>query len=155
MLQKCYYVDVERGVDMKQEDTPIFRSNQQLFEFMVTNLYKQGCKSEQHGKCKYRNYESKSCAVGFLIPDDAYDPEMEGRAAHALLYARQFERWGAYRATQPLFSLVDTENMLGAVQRFLHDEYANTEFGVAYLDAVVSFAETYGLEHTFVESLRK
>lgn len=39
------------------------------------------------GGCRYRTEDGMKCAAGFLIPDEDYDPEMEGKSAdhHAVM----------------------------------------------------------------------
>lgn len=67
-------------------------NKQQQFDKMVSHLLEQ---NERSGKqdgynaswtCYYRHPEGKlKCAVGALIPDDKYDPEMEGKDASRLI----------------------------------------------------------------------
>lgn len=56
-------------------------SLQETFDIVVTNLRRQGCRSEGSsplGKaCLYRGPNDTKCAAGHLIPDDQYDPKME------------------------------------------------------------------------------
>lgn len=51
--------------------------------------------------CFYRDAAGNKCAFGCLIPDDVYDPEMEGQVAHILL--------GSRPALRDLFVNVNTE----------------------------------------------
>lgn len=52
---------------------------QEIFDTVSAHLLKQGCKSLFQGvSCQYRNTEGLKCAVGILIPDERYDPLMEG-----------------------------------------------------------------------------
>ncbi len=52
---------------------------QKAFDTMVTHLRKQGEQSKvsEGTKCLYRSDMGLKCAVGCLIPDGDYDPEME------------------------------------------------------------------------------
>lgn len=53
----------------------------QISEKIRDHLIKQKAKSENNnGSCKYRNVNGKMCAVGCLIPDSVYTPELEGKA---------------------------------------------------------------------------
>lgn len=59
------------------------RTAQELFETVVLHQRKQAEKShialsEGGFSCRYRDPEGRSCAIGCLIPNDAYKPEMEG-----------------------------------------------------------------------------
>lgn len=59
---------------------------QEAFDFIVTNLRKQGRPSISEGcdddseetGCAYRGADGMKCAIGFLIKDRFYRPEMEG-----------------------------------------------------------------------------
>lgn len=56
--------------------------NTKQFEFdaVVNHLFAQGGPAvSQGGGCSYRNPEGKMCAVGCRIPDDIYQPAMEGK----------------------------------------------------------------------------
>ena len=54
------------------------KSDQETFDKVVAHLRKQGCKSIKNGQCRYRNDTGNSCAAGCLIPDNDYNPLMEG-----------------------------------------------------------------------------
>lgn len=54
---------------------------QEQFDFVVTNLRKQGTqsfvmKNNKH-LCMYRGSDGKKCAAGWLIPDEVYTEDME------------------------------------------------------------------------------
>lgn len=68
---------------------------QQLFDFVAWHLLEQGAPSlrtvvdEADGRlgnitCAYRGQEGRMCAVGCLLRDDEYVPNMEGRSARGL-----------------------------------------------------------------------
>lgn len=61
-------------------------SAQSVFDEVVGHLMRQGAPARKstYGACLYRSEERK-CAVGFLIPDEAYVPEMEERGVCELL----------------------------------------------------------------------
>ena len=52
-------------------------TGQEVFDFVVENLRKQGCKSETNSGCAYRGDNGLKCAAGFLITDEEYHPDME------------------------------------------------------------------------------
>jgi hypothetical protein len=66
-------------------------NNQEVFNRVVTHLRAQGRKSvaglgSDRPFCLYRGDDgASSCAVGCLIPDDVYTPEMEGRGIDELV----------------------------------------------------------------------
>jgi hypothetical protein len=59
-------------------------TNQQIFDRVATHLLRQGKRSmDSRGDCLYRSPEGLSCAVGCLIPDEAYLPTFEGLTVRA------------------------------------------------------------------------
>jgi hypothetical protein len=59
---------------------------QEIFETVVKALALQGKPSKtETGGCYYRNVFGMKCAVGVLIPDEDYDPVMEGANIHGLM----------------------------------------------------------------------
>lgn len=61
---------------------------QEIFNKVVTHLFDQGGKSEHGGLCRYRDPYGNSCAVGCLIPDEIYDPGIEGAGLRGLTERR-------------------------------------------------------------------
>lgn len=55
---------------------------QMIFDVVVAHLIQQNAKAlmpnDMMGRCAYRGAGGLKCAVGKLIPDDAYNPAMEG-----------------------------------------------------------------------------
>lgn len=66
-------------------------TRQQTFDAVARHLFKQGRMSmdlksgDVVGSCRYRSKDGCRCAIGAVIPDDRYDPRMEGLMADALL----------------------------------------------------------------------
>ena len=59
---------------------------QEIFDTVVRHLAKQGKPAMNAvGKCLYRGPDGTKCAVGFLIPDDIYVPEMDQGSLGMLL----------------------------------------------------------------------
>lgn len=58
---------------------------QKTFNTVLVHLLNQGwpARSGPHKSCHYRTPFGLMCAVGCLIPADAYDPLIEGRTARA------------------------------------------------------------------------
>ena len=65
-------------------------TNQELYNRVVAHLLAQGCAAKewvvhfrgiQSKLCRYRTADGKKCAVGCLIPDDRYTPDLEGKTA--------------------------------------------------------------------------
>ncbi len=59
---------------------------QEIFDKVSVHLLTQGKRAlgDDGQRCKYRAPDGSKCAVGILIPDDAYDPVMEGHPSSAL-----------------------------------------------------------------------
>lgn len=62
---------------------------QQVADFVVTHLYKQGKPAIQKGSCVYRKFEDDGtclmCAVGALLTDEEFAPDFNSVGLHALL----------------------------------------------------------------------
>ena len=52
-------------------------SEQQVFDYVVEHLYKQGKPSMSNGKCAYRGENGLKCAAGILISDDVYQEQWD------------------------------------------------------------------------------
>lgn len=52
---------------------------QGIFDVVARHLLTQKCQAfDAGGQCAYRGSNGTKCAVGVLIPDDVYNPYMEG-----------------------------------------------------------------------------
>ena len=52
---------------------------QKVFDTALKGIIQQGCLSlATEGNCAYRGKNNTRCAVGWLIPDNRYDPKIEG-----------------------------------------------------------------------------
>lgn len=61
---------------------------QTVFNKAVTGLFKQGCKSRvEDDDCLYRGPNNTRCAVGMLISNTNYSPEMENKSVFTLYEA--------------------------------------------------------------------
>jgi hypothetical protein len=58
---------------------------QEIFDKVASHLLTQNKRSIKDGTCVYRGPDNTSCAVGCLIPDDIYVPEMEHKNVELLL----------------------------------------------------------------------
>jgi hypothetical protein len=58
----------------------VFKSKQEVFDFVAKKLIEQGQKSasSKADGCAYRGDYGRKCAIGWLIPDSNYDPDIEG-----------------------------------------------------------------------------
>lgn len=76
--------------------------------------------------CAYRGENGLKCAIGCLIPDDLYDPKMEGQVVGALF---AFPGIGKYiintyiaRGLQSIHDACEPENWEDALRRFAKTE---------------------------------
>lgn len=54
-------------------------TQQELFDRVATHLLTQKAKAiGADGRCRYRAPNGLTCAIGCLIPEEQYDPELEG-----------------------------------------------------------------------------
>ena len=61
-------------------------TDQEAFDVMVTHLLTMPVQASDEEGCKYRTLDGENCClVGKLIPDDDYDPIMEGGAGDDVL----------------------------------------------------------------------
>jgi|SRR5581483_1613245 len=55
-------------------------TNQEFFDKVKDHLLTQKRKSlGKDRSCKYRGIDNLKCSIGSVIPDELYDPDMEGR----------------------------------------------------------------------------
>jgi len=67
-------------------DVAAIKTAQEIFTYVLTFLREQkfaSTKSDRHA-CAYRGDFDMKCAVGCLISDDEYDPEIEGKSFNNL-----------------------------------------------------------------------
>jgi hypothetical protein len=96
-------------------------TNQEIFDKVVSHLLTQNARSMRqiqpgkmtHEVCAYRGQDGTSCAIGCLIPDEIYTPNMEGwNLIHIM---------GEWPEVASLFEGSDT-NFLQSLQS-VHDSY--------------------------------
>jgi hypothetical protein len=62
------------------------KSEQEIFDTVALHLIKQGKQSiDADGNCLFRGPNGLKCAVGCLIPDEVYRPEMEDESVSDLM----------------------------------------------------------------------
>lgn len=125
---------------------------QAAFEKMVRGLHQQGRKSgiRENGRltCQYRGDGGTKCAVGFLIPDDEYNSDIEGETCNPGTMAGRLLR-ELYGCTG------DDLLFLATVQGRLHDY---TEDNVLFIQEMLRqatwIASRHGLSSAFLAELR-
>lgn len=64
-------------------------TRQEMFDKVVAHFAVQRALAiDDHGNCRYRTGDGRKCAVGALIPDDAYTPYCESLSAEDLFVVR-------------------------------------------------------------------
>lgn len=65
------------------------RRRQEIFDAAYKGLASQGfVRSLAEVGCAYRGAEGRRCAIGFLIPDEKYSPELEGLTPEDIVVCR-------------------------------------------------------------------
>lgn len=62
-------------------------NKQEIFDKVVNHARTQNQKAIEGGQCKYRTSNGLKCFIGALIPDDKYDPYLEGHISSEVLKA--------------------------------------------------------------------
>ena len=91
---------------------------QHVFDAVATHLLSQpGPAMSSTGTCRYRAPDGRMCAVGCLIPDDRYDPGIEGYTV--------FENQNVWDALPPhIHEIRNVHSLLSDLQS-VHDSRAN------------------------------
>ena len=87
---------------------------QVVFDKVVKHLLTQKRRSEGKRGCAYRGKDGDMCAVGCLISDKAYDPEIEGHSVFHLRVQETLAESGVPTYNRMKFLLADLQ--------YLHDE---------------------------------
>ena len=123
-------------------------TNQEIFDKVLAHLEKQNgpafVDSDRTKGCAYKNAVGLKCAVGCLIPDELYVPEIEGAAmGYMLEFAEGTE---ARRALKKILDeigiLPEQYDLLSALQA-MHDN----KDPVYWEEVGAEVAEKYGLKH--------
>lgn len=111
-------------------------NKQEIFDTVVNHLRTQGKKAVkgQGGICMYRAPDGSKCAAGVLIPDEIYDPKMEGRDVRALINPYD------YVALNELFG--DNLALVAALQT-VHDGSMVSEWEVQFEGVAKQFGLIY------------
>jgi hypothetical protein len=111
---------------------------QEFFTKTVQHLRKQGHRAlDADGRCAYRAPNGDMCAIGCLIPDELYDPQMEGLNVLRMLFFSPLAE-----KLQPVFRGIPSK-LLDRMQ-YVHDNMS----GISVLTEAVfaQVAKDFGLE---------
>ncbi len=115
-------------------------NEQEVFNTVVTHLFAQGRRaSNPDDGCFYRTPEGLKCAVGVLIPDALYRPDLEGTTAYGISY---MIRDGVLPSIPGIED--DTISLLADLQ-IVHDNPESWVSTEILIQALRAAAEAYGL----------
>lgn len=115
---------------MTENTTSPTTSLQSIYNTVRAHLLKQNAKAvDTTGACRYRTDNGLSCAIGCLIPDELYKPEMEGFSVDEL-DSDVLEKLGLDKFIDALYDL-----------QKIHD----VKFVSAWETELNNFAAKYGL----------
>lgn len=127
---------------------------QEIFEFVITHLANQGSQSNFEYsplKCAYRGSNNKRCAVGCLLPNDVYQPGMEGRAVENLIESSKvFPNFHIWLEKNAWF--LENRGLLMKLQ-FFHDSYLPWQSVANFKLSVSELANKYQLSTDFINNL--
>ena len=134
-------------------------SPQEIFDRVAQHLVTQGMRSmtmnpensDLPAICSYKNPDGLKCAVGVLIPDAVYAPEMEGRAICTVsrLFDSGYAEEGTNLLGQALLDVgvdIRDENVSALLQR-LQDIHDEGEVSL-WPEALKAAADDYRLTYT-------
>lgn len=120
---------------------------QEIFDTVARHLFTQGKRATDFEQsynrtvCRYRTSDGLKCAAGCLIPDDKYDPKMEGWAING----------EKVRTYLPQF-VIDNIWLVVDLQR-AHDEAADDRFIPNVTTALKSIAIKHNLSSNVLKEL--
>lgn len=120
-------------------------TNQEIFDFVAKKLIKQGkpsgkiiedkfSESVKTFQCLYRSPDGYKCAAGHLIPNELYNPKMEGATSDAI-----FIDWNELGITDVSFV---------RQLQYTHDQVTsidNTNWLTRWKDGMIDVATKYNL----------
>lgn len=127
------------------------KTKQQIFDQVVDHLLTQKVQSMgEYDTCKYRmtldDGKVLKCAVGCLIPDDKYHPNMEGDVHHLMTLINGSNYIGEIAIANPNPEVFTDENesFLQDLQ-YIHDKDNSTV--LEWASDLQDYAEKIGLEY--------
>lgn len=112
-----------------------FESANEIFDRVKDHLLTQGVRSSRpmiadngyrHTMCTYRGPEGRSCAIGCLIPDEAYDETIEGLSATSIDFKKAI-KFATKEPADFLYSMLDD-------LQWVHDECDPVEWEATLTD---------------------
>lgn len=128
---------------------------QEIFDKVATHLFTQGVQSRNKngGTCLYRGPNNTSCAVGCLIPDELYDPEMDGfYDGEKFIYSGHSVQFILRKHTLPSYFL-ENKGLLNYLQE-VHDFDVNWETTRNMRSALEKLAKNCVLDPSILKALK-
>jgi len=116
---------------------------QEVFETVAEHLFTQGWRALADNMCMYRDREGRKCAVGCLIDDEDYRPEMERLPVKAL--CRNFKEVLPPTILSNVYLLMDLQQV--------HDEVMNWGSSDQMRQELTSTAKKHELDAAFLVGL--
>jgi len=126
----------------------LYDLRQQVFNRVTDHLLSQQKKSMTvttnlpDGQCRYRSDSGLKCAIGALIPDDKYQPDMEGCTAPALIQRFGWEAVGLDGSNLTLDEQYSLRCFLDNLQ-CVHDLYAVEDWKKELLAVAMKYKLDY------------
>jgi len=124
-------------------------NKQEVFNKVHAHIMTQGGPAYAHGECRYRNEYKQSCAIGCLIPDELYNPMIEGVTVRGVITNGETEGSREYKLREILEKVVGTD--WEEMSQFLiqlqdaHDDDLVEDIG-QWLSRMERIAKTHNLE---------
>ena len=127
------------------------KTAQEVFDFVANHLFTQGVQAMGVQKdmigstpiCLYRGPEGTKCAVGAMIPDEEYEPEMEGFSV------RDLPNLQTVIVNDDIMANMELLESLQCV----HDVPANWDCNDLMRSALESVAVGFKLDHSNLKNL--
>ena len=94
---------------------------QEAFDRVARHLLTMPHQSYDDGFCSYRAPDGNRCAVGCLIPDDAYVPDLEGVSIGSLVGFPKFAPW------KSIVNLLCKLQCVHDDKKYWHEPFGRTE----------------------------
>lgn len=127
-------------------------TTQQVFDTVIEHLIKQGKQAKAStGHCSYRTTDGLKCAVGCLIPDELYNPILEGRSVEGIrsITLRQY-------IYPTLYTFIDKNFDILQDLQSLHDSdnaWDSNTFSKIGKSEIESIIKSFNLDDTKYRSL--
>jgi len=124
-------------------------TQQDIFDIVAAHLWTQGKQSKEGKDCLYRSSTGLSCAIGCLIPDAEYKPEMETQGVFSIVDPKEPSIYSP--TIYALYSTKLNDTLLCALQT-LHDADFNWKTPQALKNALSILAENFRLSADILSS---